>query len=138
MTEEYKTIEQRVWDSTKYTREQIRDFGINFIKSFYGAIALPFRIPTIVRKFDEGQLYTQRIEDIQLAKDTICAGGVLGGITGGSIDITTLGLLGILATSGDNPTPAIITGTVLALTNIASGVYEVHRAAVSRSNLEKK
>ncbi len=145
MTEEYRSVEQRIWDTLKIKADNLRDhleqpiaaFARGFIKSSYGTAAIPFRIPTFIRKFRNRQAYAQR--EYYLPTDLghdekWVVGTILGFFFGVCLDTYLLHK----AYNEGNQTPATVLAATLALTNIASGIYEASRAPSRKENLENK
>lgn len=95
-----------------------------FLKGFYGGIAMTLRIPTTIRKAH----YDQTVHDKAMHEgdfnDEMC---VNSSIVGGALGVgAQLGAIGLLVNEAfnDDPLPAILAGSAVAATNLASGIYE--------------
>jgi len=123
MNEEYKSVEQRVYDSVKPNLETA-------VKGFYGTMMSPFRIPTLIRKVKESQICADKIDGKSFQFYKL---GLIGGML---IEGTAAQLMMLEATKSDNYTPLIATATTLATTNLASLFYELGRKSRKRSQKE--
>ncbi|MEK6935301.1 MAG: hypothetical protein AABW67_00780 [Nanoarchaeota archaeon] len=129
-TKPYKSIEERIFIDTHIYKiaKDILDYGI---KSFYGAFASTFRIPTLIRKLNNHQTFTKREEKNLNDSISKSAGVALGGFAGAAIGLDCLILSGYQAYSQENYIPLAIFGA----TNILSGLYELGRLSKSKQEL---
>jgi len=125
MTEKYKSVEQRIWDSVE------PNLGL-VLKGFYGICATPFRIPTFVRKMNKDQTIMDRSTHT-LADVLFLSCGIALGVWSSMV---ALPIYCANEISKNNYAPAIATAATLAVTNIASGVYESIRN--TRKGIEDK
>ena len=134
MTEKkYKSAEQRIISSLEITGPE-RNFIESFSKCYYGTVASLFRIPTFIRKCNNGQTIIQREEGKIDRKGPKYHGSYGGGILGVISDIAIAGYILSQAYKG-NYAPAV----VLSATNATSFIFELIRGPKSHhENLEIK
>ncbi|MFC1710787.1 hypothetical protein ACFLZJ_01365 [Nanoarchaeota archaeon] len=139
---ETKVIEYNPKDYISFENKYIQpvanwtlDFSKNLGKTFYGVIAVPFRIPTATRKFLNRQ--TMMSTDYMVkGQDLADENGFTGRLSGFIIGLT-LGLASYITYPQITDKLSEVVphfpylNTVLA-TNIASGVYEIGRRKQSK------
>jgi len=118
---EYKSIERRILDS-KPVKATGR-FAYNLGRYAYETVAIPFRIPTFVRKFVNGQ---DPFGEKNKA-GTEFGGAIVGFISGEAISLIGAMYL-FLETSKENYIPLAVLGA----TNLASLAFELGRLPRSR------
>ena len=119
----YRSTEQKIGEKLK----PFGNFGKGLIEGFYGAVASAFRYPTFIRKTSNRQSIDDRKDDSKAEYWGIGIGTTSGILT----DIAGLYYM-IDQLSEGNYIPA----GVLALTNIASGIYELGRKNTTKREHE--
>ncbi len=136
--EEYKSVEQRIFerfsDTTELVKEVVEGFSYTFPRSLYGTFVTPLRIPTFIRKLRNKQILflSRRSREIL---DNLDDGGSLFGLIFGSVGaVGTYALIISKAVESGNYAPLIIAG----VTNLASGMYELGRLSNRRTQSIKE
>ena len=119
----YMSVEQKIGEKLK----PLGNFGKGLIEGFYGAVESAFRYPTFIRKTSNDQSINDRKDDGKAEYWGIGIGTTSGILT----DIAGLYYM-IDQLSEGNYLPA----GVLALTNIASGIYELGRKNTTKREHE--
>jgi len=123
MTEEYRSVEQRMWDAT----EPVRDFVSYFSRVYYGVVAAPFRFPTCIRKANEGQNFFSRVKPQDISG--ISQAGVgFGAIAGAVTDVFLPSIYLSYYAKQEDYLPLALAGVAILATNTASGIFESVRA----------
>ena len=136
MVNDYKTVEQMVWESVG------EPFIQPFVQGFYGAVVTPFRVPSFIRKRNEEQTLIDRASNDNGVMGPVALTGLTGIMAG--LAAQTFFYLNILAPvankillsqdlENNDYTPALVTAAILGLTNIASGIYETIRAGKKKA-----
>jgi hypothetical protein len=132
---EYKSLERKIWNSkpVEIVRDSVNAFVTRGIVCAYGAVVTPLRIPTFVRKIAKNQTVINNPPWGSAVGSPLEEFGAVAGAIGG----LSVGLYGVTQGIGqpvahlidyENPLPAIVAGSVVAATNLASGVYEAVRS----------
>lgn len=137
MTEEYKSFEQRMWDATKNVTEPVIDFVNYFSRTYYGTVVTPFRVPTGIRKVNEGQSFFQKVKPNDISKSSQI--GVSFGIIAGAITDVGLPLSFInYCAKQEDYLSLALAGVAILATNTASGIFEsVRTGKRGKDNLEQ-
>lgn len=139
MEQDYKSVEQRIWDATKSTRDAFGNFSSGFIKSFYGMVATPFRIPTLIRKFSENQTLVQKYPTPEEFSNSEFNGVMSGVVLGAMTDVGIPLAIASNCHSKEDYTNLALAGAALLVTNVGSGIFEATRTAFRKKhNLEAK
>lgn len=122
MNDEYKSVEQKIWEWTAPARE----YSKYAIKGLYAGIVSIFRIPTSTRKVYHGTDFGNRMlsEGISNSLEkTFTVSGLIGIVA----NIAGIGYSTYQASEGNNTQLETLMAT-LAITNALSGAYEWGRA----------
>lgn len=144
---DYQSVEgiiaERLEEPIKALGRTAYNFTDYFIRSAYDITARYLRVPTTLRKVDEGQMWADNIPEghksfVNILSDRPTADRFIGKTFGAVAAVTGMvyGLfeLGSEAING-NWTPAIITGAVVGATNAASLMFELGRKSQRRERI---
>ena len=124
----YRSMEERTLD---YLKSSVPGFFKNLGQAFYGTLASPLRVPTLIRKMMSGQTWIDRdksSDDLRISE----LFGAVGGFVG-AIGLDTYGIAYLTReTNQSNYVPLIAVGATFLATNLASLAFEIGRLPRSR------
>ena len=147
---DYQSVEgiiaERLEEPIKALGRTAYNFTDYFIRAAYDITARYLRVPTTLRKVDEGQMWADNIpEGHKISEsrfnDRLTTDRLIGNAFGAVAAVTGM-VYGLLELNSEamhgNWTPAIITGAVIGATNAASLMFELGRKSKrkGRNSLE--
>jgi len=130
MEDKPKTLEQELWESVSNSSfaEFSKYFSLNFIRTTYGLVITPFRIPTLFRRIRNENSLINKIDPTETPGEFE---GTMGGIimsllvTGSAYILSGKEIVKEL--SNGNYAPLLYTVGALAVTNTLSRIFENRR-----------